>query len=222
MPESSLKKPGVRVHSFRKQIVTLILAVSAPSLVACTTLGTPKSIIELSKAEEEYYQNLRPSLRTARSAFERSSVALNKAIVALEENRLIDESLAKRAKVYQALARKLSSPKVSTKEVRKAVDELVRIGQRTEQQLKALNEANEIRRRAILETFIGLDRSLRLIIENKQVIHAHLEGQSAFPPATNFEDAIRWLEENNEMLKEKFELAKEIMEEVRGQFGNKP
>ena len=103
-----------------------------------------------------------------------------------------------------------------------ALSELVEIDQRIDQHLKALEKADEVRRRAILETFISLDKSLRLIIENKQVIHGHLEGRSAFPPITNFEDAIRWLKENNEMLKEQFELAKEIIEEARAQFETSP
>jgi hypothetical protein len=188
--------------------------------MACSTLGTPKSVIEVSQAEMEYYQNLRPALRTARSAFERSSVALDTSIAALEENRLIDESLAKRAGIYRSMAKALSSPGVSTGEVRKAIDELVRIDRRISEHLKALDEANDVRREAISETFAALDRSLRVIVENKQVIHSHLEGRSASPSITSFGDAIRWLKENNEMLKEQFELAKEIVEEARDQFGD--
>jgi hypothetical protein len=188
--------------------------------MACAILGTPKSVIELSRAEAEYYQNLRPALRTAKSAFEQSSVALDKSIAALEEIRLIDDTL--RAKVYGSVVRELSSQGISAEDVRTAVSELVGIDQRIDQHLKALDKADEVRRKAILEAFIALDQSLRLIIENKQVIHGHLEGRSAFPPITSFEDTIRWLKENNEMLKEQFELAKEIIEEARAQFETPP
>lgn len=222
MPKKSLKSLGVRGGSFRRAIVTLILTASVPSLMACATLGTPKSVIELSRVEAEYYENLRPALRTAKSAFERSSVALDKSISALEEIRLIDDSLATREEVYESVVRELSSRGISTEEVRTAISELVAIDQHIEQHLKALEKADEVRRTAILETFTALDQSLRLIIENKQVIHGHLEGRSVFPPITNFEDAIRWLKENNDMLKEQFELAKEIIEEARAQFETSP
>ena len=222
MPKKFLRSLGVRGGSFRQGIVALVLTASVPSLMACATLGTPESVIELSRAEAEYYENLRPALRTAKSAFEQSSVALDKSIAALEENRLIDDTLATRAKVYQSVVKELSSPGISTEDVRTAVSELVGIDQRIDQHLKALDKADEVRRTAILETFNALDQSLRLIIENKQVIHGHLEGQSAFPPITSFADTIRWLKENNEMLKEQFELAKEIIEEARAQFETSP
>ncbi len=222
MPKKVLRTFGVRGASFRQGIVALVLTAAVPSLMACATLGTPKSVIELSRAEAEYYQNLRPALRTAQSAFEQSSVALDKSIAALEENRLIDDSLATREKVYQSVVRELSSEGISAEDVRKAVSELVGIDQRIAQHLKALDKADEVRRTAILETFNALDQSLRLIIENKQVIHGHLEGRSAFPPITSFGDTIRWLKENNEMLKEQFELAKEIIEEARAQFETSP
>jgi hypothetical protein len=220
MRKRPLKKSGTRRHSLRQRLSALLLTASVFSLMACTTLKTPKSVIELSQAEMEYYQNLRPALRTAKTAFERSSLALDTSIAALEENRLIDESLAKREEVFRSMAKALSSPRVSTEEVRKAIDGLVRIDLRITEHLKALDEANEVRRKAISETFTALDRSLRVIVENKQVIHSHLEGKSASPSITSFEDVIRWLKENSEMLQEQFELAKEIVEEARGQFGD--
>lgn len=220
MRKRPLKKSVTRRHSLHQWLSTLLLVALVFSLMACTTLRASESVIELSQAEMEYYQNLRPAMRTAKTAFERSSLALDTSIAALEENRLIDESLAKREEVFRSMVKALSSPRVSTEEVRKAVDGLVRIDRRIAEHLKALDEANEVRRKAISETFTALDRSLRVIVENKQVIHSHLEGKSASPSITSFEDAIRWLKENSKMLEEQFELAKEIVEEARGQFGD--
>ncbi len=220
MPKKALKIQGVQFRNFLKGILILLLTIFLPSLMACTFVGTPKSVIEVSKAEEEYYQNLFPALQTAKVAFEQSSAALDKSIIALEENNLIEESLAKREDVYRSAIMELSSQDFSTEDVRKAIDKLVTTDQRISKQIQALDEANEVRRKAILETFTAMDKSLRFIIKNKQVIHAHLEGKSAFPPITSFEDAILWLKETSKQLKEQFELAKQIVEEARTQFGD--
>lgn len=215
MPSGSFDSPA---RSRRRPTGTLLAGGLVALSAGCAALGPPESVVELSREQEAYYQDLRPALRAGQDAFRESAAALERAKAALAENRLIEESLARREEIYRSVARDLGSAGGVGGAARKAVEDLVKTDQQIQEQVRTFAAASEVRRKAVLDAFDVLGRSLQNLIENERMILAHLESRAALPPLTNVQDAVRALKDTTKRLQEQFQLAREIAEEARRQF----
>ncbi len=184
----------------------------------CAIWRAPKSVVELSRAELDYYESLHPALTSFKGIFEKSSRLLDESATELKENALRTTSLARREASYQPIFSDLAGKKDLEDSVTAAVDELIQIDVDIQEQIAALKKASGVEREAIVDSLSALEESLRVIIQNQQVIQAELEGGAAAAPWKNIGETIRYLKENRDMLKEQFDLAKEIYEEARKQF----
>lgn len=184
----------------------------------CAVWRPPKPVVELSRAELDYYESLHPAFTSFKGVFEKSSRLLDESATELKENALRTRSLPRREASYQPVFSDLASKKNLEDSVPAAVDELTQIEVDIREQIAALKKASGVERQAIVDSLTALEESLRVIIQNQQLIQAELEGRAAAAPWKNIGETIRYLKENRGMLKEQFELAKEIYEEARKQF----